>query len=57
MTMAFFMEEIDRAYRVLGAQGGGQNWTDIEGWYKDGKITAEQRAALHQYNREVGRHY
>lgn len=51
-NMIFFKDEIDRAYRVLGAaQGYGQNWRDIHGWKKEHRITDSEEKELHSYNR------
>ena len=47
-----FKDEIDRAFRVLGADKGfQQNATDICGWLKDGYLTEEEYKELRKYNR------
>lgn len=46
------MNEVDRAYRVLGAERAyGQNWTDIHSWKKQGYMTYEEEKGLLRYNR------
>lgn len=46
-------DDIDRAFRVLGAEKGFcQNVTDIMEWKRHGFITEEEVHELRQYNRE-----
>lgn len=55
MTIAIetFKDEIDRAFRVIGADKGfSQNVTDICGWFEDGYLTKEEYKELRKYNRE-----
>lgn len=48
-----FKSDIDRAFRVLGADRGfDQNVTDIKAWKENGFITDAEYKALRQYNRE-----
>ena len=51
MTYRDFEQEIIRAYNVLGAEKGSlQNDTDIEAWFKDGYMDAEEKNRLHGFN-------
>ena len=53
-----FELEIVRAYNVLGAEKGSlQNDTDIEAWFKDGYINADEKNRLHGYNRRLYKQY
>lgn len=55
-TKEYFMDEIDRAYRVLGSDMAElQNATDIAAWFNEGYINASCRDELIRYNREVYR--
>ena len=48
------MADIDRAFRVLGADRGfDQNATDIRTWFKEGFITEDEYKELRKYNRKV----
>ena len=52
----YFMEVIDRAFRVLGGDMGElQNAMDIAVWFKEGYIDASCRDELIRYNIEVAR--
>ena len=52
ISMNTFRNEIDRAFRVLGAEKGfSQNVTDIKAWTEDGYITDQEAHELRQYNR------
>jgi len=53
ISIETFKNDIDRAFRVLGADKGfGQNVTDIMAWKKDGYLTDEEAHELRKYNRE-----
>lgn len=53
-TMEYFMGEIDRAYSVLGLDNGEcQNLIDINAWYAQGLISANERRELRAYSAEV----
>ena len=44
-------KEIDRAFRVLGADKGfTQNATDLIAWQRDGVITDSEYSDLRKYN-------
>lgn len=52
ITMKALKDDIDRAFRVLGADKGfGQNVTDILHWRDEGFLTDEQYKELRRYNR------
>lgn len=51
-TLGALMDEIDRAYRVLGVQAEMQNHVDIVNWLSSGIINAEQYKTLLRYNRK-----
>lgn len=52
LEMSMLRSDIDRAFRVLGAEKGfDQNITDIRGWRADGMITEKEAHELRQYNR------
>lgn len=52
MTIDTFKEDINRAFRVLGAERGfDQNVTDLRIWLKDGYLTEEEYHELRKYNR------
>lgn len=52
ISIEFFRAEIDRAFRVLGADKGfGQNATDIMAWKNEGYISDDEYKALRKYNR------
>lgn len=53
-NMEIYMSEIDRAFRVLGAERGfDQNVTDIKAWRDANIITQDEYKTLRQYNREA----
>lgn len=53
ISMDTFKEEINRAFRVLGADKGfGQNVTDIQAWKESGFLSNDDYHELRQYNRE-----
>lgn len=55
-TKEYFMDEIDRAYVVLGRDVGElQNDTDIAAWFNEGYIDISVRDELRRYNRAVAR--
>lgn len=55
-TKEYFMDEIDRAYNVLGRDNGElQNETDIAVWLNEGYIDILTRDELRQYNRAIAR--
>lgn len=52
ISMNTLKDDIDRAFRVLGAERGfSQNVTDIKAWTRDGFLTEEEAHELRQYNR------
>ena len=52
ISMNTFKDEINRAFRVLGAEKGfSQNVTDIKAWTKEGYLTDQEAHELRQYNR------
>jgi len=52
ISIEFFKAEIDRAFRVLGADRGfGQNVTDITAWKNEGYISDDEYKTLRKYNR------
>lgn len=54
MNYRDFEQEIIRAYTVLGAEKGSlQNDTDIEAWFKDGYINADEKNRLHGFNQRL----
>lgn len=57
-TKEYFMDEIDRAYRVLGRDMGElQNETDIAVWLNEGYIDILTRDELREYNKAIARSY
>ena len=55
-TKEYFMDEIDRAYYVLGSDMAElQNATDIAAWFNEGYIDASCRDELIRYNSKVAR--
>lgn len=51
ISMNTLKSEVDRAFRVLGADRGfQQNATDICSWLKDGYITETEYKELRHYN-------
>ena len=57
-TKEYFIDEIERAYNVLGRDMGElQNDTDIEAWFNDCYINASVRDELKRYNRSIARRY
>lgn len=55
-TKEYFMDEIVRAYDVLGRDMGElQNETDIAAWFNEGYVDASCRDELIRYNRKVAR--
>lgn len=55
--MKLYKSEIERAYRVLGAEGWCQNSRDIESWLKQGLINEKQEKDLRAYNNKLEREY
>lgn len=55
--LATLMDEIDRAYRVLGTQARMQNHLDIVNWLISGIINTEQYKTLLEYNRKQSSNY
>ena len=52
ISIEFFKAEIDRAFRVLGADRGfDQNVTDIITWKNEGYISDDECKTLRKYNR------
>ena len=52
MDTEIIKREIDRAFRVLGADRGfDQNVTDLMAWHRDGMLTDTQYRDLRDYNR------
>lgn len=52
ISMSTFRDDIDRAFRVLGAEKGfDQNATDIKAWKEEGYLTDQEACELKQYNR------
>lgn len=57
-TKEYFMDEIERAYHVLGIDMGElQNETDIAAWFNEGYINAIVRDELKRYNKSIARKY
>lgn len=53
-NLAYYKGEIDRVFRVLGADKGfDQNATDICAWFHDGLINESEHHELRKYNRTV----
>lgn len=53
-NMEIYMYEIDRAFRVLGAERGfDQNVSDITAWRDSNIITQDEYKELRKYNRET----
>lgn len=53
-NMESLMYELDRTFRVLGAERGfGQNVIDIKAWRAAGIITQPEYKELRQYNRKT----
>lgn len=52
-----FYDEIERAYRVLGAEGWCQNSRDIESWLKQGLINEKQAKELRTHNNRIEREF
>lgn len=57
-TKEYFMDEIERAYHVLGRDMGElQNETDIAAWFNEGYINSSLRDELIGYNKAIARMY
>ena len=52
ISLDTFKDEIDRAFRVLGADRGFvQNVADIMNWRQEGFLTEDEYKELRHYNR------
>ena len=56
-TMKFYKSEIERAYRVLGAEGWCQNARDIKSWLENGLINEKQANELRTHNNRMEREF
>lgn len=52
-----FYDEIERAYRVLGAEGWSQNARDIKSWLENGLINEKEAKELRAHNNRMEREF